>query len=127
MHNQNDNNASHYFFSNYKTAMRFDPLSTRVMASYTRQVQMARFLRRVFGTVTDWLAAWNQHGVLNRRLNAMPDYLLKDIGIRRDQIDAVTAGRLVREIAPLSPAGAQAEPAFAAAEDENAPVKPLAA
>lgn len=127
MRNHNDNVANYFDISNYKTAMRFDPLSTRMMASYTRQVEMARFLRHAFGTVRDWLITWNRRGDLNRALETMPDYLLKDIGIRRDQIDAVAAGRLRREAAPLNPAGVQAAPAFAAAEDKVDPVKPLAA
>ncbi len=127
MRNHNDNDANYYDFSNYKMAMRFDPLSTRIMTSYTRQVEMARFLRRAFGTVRNWFTAWNGRNNLTYRLNSMPDYLLEDIGIRRDQISAVAAGRLAREMAPLSPAVVQAASTVAGAKDDDLSVKPLAA
>ena len=35
--------------------------------------------------------------VVRRHLAELPDYLLRDIGIRRDQINAIAAGILIRE------------------------------
>ena len=127
MRNHNDNDANYLDFSSSETVKRIDPFRARVLASYTRQVEMARFLRAAFGTVRDWLAAWNRRGGLIRELNAKPDYILKDIGIRRDQIDAVASGRLKRETAPIRPVVVPAPSTVAGAKVDDQPVKPLAA
>ncbi len=58
------------------------------------------------------IVRWNRNHVLHRRLENMPDYLLKDIGIRHDQIDAIVSGSLRRDALALSPAGSQSSPAF---------------
>jgi len=78
-----------------------------VLANNARQVEIALFLRRIVASVIDWATAWHRQDVLSRELSALPDYVLKDIGIRRDQIGEVAMGHLVREaVAPtaLAPA-----------------------
>jgi hypothetical protein len=42
----------------------------------------------------------------------MPKYLLKDIGIRCDQVGAIVSGNLRRDPLALSPSGSQSSPAF---------------
>jgi uncharacterized protein YjiS (DUF1127 family) len=60
-----------------------------------------RELGRLFAAPVVWLVKtvvrWNERNILRRRLQELPDYMLKDIGIRRDQIDAVVSGDLKRE------------------------------
>ena len=47
-----------------------------------------------------------------RHLEALPGYLLKDMGFRRDQIGGVVSGGIKRDPLALSPAGSQSSPAF---------------
>ena len=81
---------------------------------------------KIIATIKAWLRAIEDR----RALAEMPDYLLNDIGLRRDQIDA---GGLWREgTAPApAPKEAQARPsakvvaiAPAAARPENKPATP---
>ncbi len=58
------------------------------------------------------IVGWNQRHALRRRLHELPDYLLKDIGIERDQIGAIVSRSLRRDPLALSPAGSQSAPAF---------------
>ncbi|MCZ6466376.1 MAG: DUF1127 domain-containing protein [Alphaproteobacteria bacterium] len=71
---------------------RVDPLATP---------NRARDLRRLFIAAVAWtvnaVSRWNTRHEQRRYLQELPDYLLKDIGIRRDQIDAVVSGSLKRD------------------------------
>ena len=82
---------------------RFDTLSARELARYARQVEMARFIRSAVQGLIKSIADWNRRNVLHRELHALPDYLLKDIGFRRDQIPAVVNNELRRETNTPSP------------------------
>ncbi len=55
---------------------------------------------------------WNERHAQRRHLQELPDYMLKDMGIRRDQIDAIISGNLRRDPLALSPTGGQSAPAF---------------
>ena len=70
----------------------------------------ARELRRLFIAAVAWtvdaVARWNRRHAQRRRLGDMPDHLLRDIGLRRDQIDAVVSGSLKREPSKLETAAA---------------------
>jgi len=98
---------------------RLDPLTLETLAHNKRQVEIALFISSAFKKVVDGIAAWYRGNVLARDLNAMPDYILKDIGIRRDQINAVVEGKLVRKTAPETP--------VAVATDDKVDNHPLAA
>ena len=63
---------------------------------------------------------WNQRNALNRRLQALPDYLLKDIGIGRGQIPAVVSGALKRQASPLAEAVSQGSLSFLDAKKRRA-------
>ncbi len=69
----------------------------------------ARELRRLFIAAVAWtvdaVARWNTRHAQRRRLSDLPDHLLRDIGIRRDQIDVVS-GRLKRGPSKLETAAA---------------------
>ncbi len=59
------------------------------------------------------LTAWNRQYNQARRLVNLPDYLLKDMGIERHQIESVVSGALSRDPLSLSPAGSpSSSPAF---------------
>jgi len=74
-----------------------DPLAITNRARDLR----SRELRRLFIAAVAWtvnaVARWNTRHGQRRHLSDLPDYLLRDIGIRRDQIDAVVSGSLKRE------------------------------
>lgn len=112
---------------------RFDTLSARELGRYARQMEMIRFIRSAVQGLFKSIADWNRRSILQRELNGLPDYLLKDIGFSRGNIPAVVNNELRREVYTLSPtagetmfgqAGIKVEtPANAGPETE----KPLAA
>ncbi len=59
-----------------------------------------RELRRLFTAAVAWtvnaVARWNTRHGQRRHLGDLPDHRLRDIGIRRDQIDAMVSGSLKR-------------------------------
>ena len=64
------------------------------------RVLRGRELRRLFIAAVAWtvnaVARWNTRHGQRRPLSDMPDHLLRDIGIRRDQIDAMGSESLKR-------------------------------
>lgn len=58
------------------------------------------------------IVGWHRKYAPQRRLENMPDYLLKDIGIRHDQVGTIVSGSLSRDPLALSPAGSHSSPAF---------------
>ena len=112
-----------------------DPLSARVLASHARQKEMARFLGhagqglfRVLRWLVKPLTNWHRRNVLYGDLQALPDYLLKDIGFTRDEITAVVYHQLRRQPLSLSPTGSQPASTVSGTENENREQKkPLAA
>lgn len=77
------------------------------------------------------ILAWLRNARDRRTLADMPDYLLKDIGLRRDEIDNI--GVIVREQAAPMPAQARpaatvvALPTAKSANKPSPPEKPMAA
>ncbi len=73
---------------------RVDPLAIANRARVLR----GRELRRLFIAAVTWtanaVARWNTRHGQRRHLSHLPDYLLRDIGIRRDQINAMGSGSL---------------------------------
>ena len=68
--------------------------------AYPRQTMFARAWRPAADAFTSALRViffGSRRRVVRRHLAELPDYLLRDIGIRRDQISAIAAGKLVRE------------------------------
>ena len=76
---------------------RVDPSAIAIRARVLR----SRELRRLFIAAVAWtvnaVASWNMRRRQRRNLSDLPDHLLRDIGIRRDQIDAMVSGSLKRE------------------------------
>ncbi len=131
---QNDNLANTDVLS-VNAPRRIDPLSAGVLGHYARQEEMARFIRKavpVFVQGVQWLVKpflnWHRRNVLYSDLQAMPDYLLKDIGFTRDEITAVVYHELRRQPLSLSPTRGQPVSAVSGTENENRKEeKPLAA
>jgi uncharacterized protein YjiS (DUF1127 family) len=129
---QNDNLANAGIFSAY-APQRIDPLSAGALGHFARQEEMARFIRKaapVFVQGIQWLVKpflnWHRRNVLYSDLQALPDYLLKDIGFTRDEITAVVYHQLKRQ--PLSLSPTRAHPVSAVSGTENRKKeKPLAA
>ena len=70
---------------------------------------LAGALRKTIETVTAWNRRYNQA----RRLENLPEYLLKDTAIQRHQIESVVSGALSRDSLSLSPTGSpSSSPAF---------------
>ena len=64
----------------------------------------SEFLAGALKRVVKALIRWNQRHALAHRLQALPDYLLNDIGIDRGQIPALVSGALKRQASPLAEA-----------------------
>ncbi len=64
------------------------------------RVLRSRELRRLFIAAVAWtvnaVGRWNTRHGQRRNLSDRPDHLLRDIGIRRDQINAMVSGSLKR-------------------------------
>lgn len=64
------------------------------------RVEQAKELRRLFTAAVargvDATARWAARNKQRRHLGNLPDYLLRDIGIRRDEINDVVSGNLKR-------------------------------
>ncbi len=89
-------NPPPFRFANTDVLDRVDPLTIIIEARDMQQ----RELGRLFAAPVVWLVKavvrWNERYTLRQRLQKLPDHTLKDIGIRRDQIDAVVSGSLKR-------------------------------
>ena len=92
----NLNDRHGYRFADTDVLDRVDPLAIIIEARAMQQ----RELGRLFAAPVVWLVKavvrWNERYTLRQRLQKLPDHMLKDIGIRRDQIDAVVSGSLTR-------------------------------
>ncbi len=86
-----------------------DPVDPFAIANRARDLRAGE-LRRLFIAAVAWTvdaaARWNRRHGQRRRLGELPDYLLRDIGIRRDQIDAVVSGSLERRPSKFETAAA---------------------
>ena len=113
MQNQNDNLANEDALS-VNGPRRIDPLSASALGHFARQQEMARFIGKAAPVLVQgvkWLAKpflnWHRRNVLYSDLQALPDYLLKDIGFTRDEITAVVYHQLRRQPLSLSPTRGQ--------------------
>ena len=64
------------------------PVDHKAIEAAIRRAHQLRseFLAAAPGRVVKAFIRWNQRHALNHRLQTLPDYLLKDIGIDRGQI-----------------------------------------
>ena len=65
----------------------------------------SQYLTALLTGLVKKIAGWYRRGNQTRHLRELPDYLLRDMGIDRGQIEAVMAGNLRRDpLAPVPPA-----------------------
>ncbi|MCH7937102.1 MAG: DUF1127 domain-containing protein [Proteobacteria bacterium] len=132
---QNDNHGNAAVLA-VNDSRRIDPLSAGVLGQFARQEAMARFIGKaasVFVQGVQWLAKpflnWHRRNVLYSDLQALPDYLLKDIGFTRGEITAVVYHELRRQ--PLSPSPTHGQPVSSVSSvsgiENRKEEKPLAA
>ena len=85
------------------------PVDQEAIEAATRRAHQLRseFFATALERVVKAFIRWNQRHAFNHRLQALPDYLLKDIGIDRGQIPAMVSGALKRQPSPLAEAVSQ--------------------
>lgn len=90
------------------------PIERSAIDAGLRRAHLLRsqYLTALLTGLVNRIVGWNRKYALQRRLDNMPDYLLKDIGIERDQVGAIVSGSLKSDPLALSPAGSQSAPAF---------------
>ncbi len=74
----------------YRRAMKAHPQQTM----FTRGWSLAA---DAFTSALRTIFFESRRQAVQRHLAELPDYMLRDIGIRRDQISAIAAGKLMRE------------------------------
>ena len=87
---------------------RVDPLTILIEARTMQQRELGRLIAAPVVWLVKAVVRWNERNILRRRLQEMPDYMLKDIGIRRDQIEMlchIGKGRDNDSLYPGSPDG----------------------
>ena len=98
------------------------PVDHKAIEAAIRRARQLRseFLAAAPGRVVKAFVRWNQRHALNHRLQALPDYLLKDIGIDRGLIPALVSGALKRQASPLAEAVSQGSLSFFDAKKRRA-------
>ncbi len=77
---------------------RLDTLTKANRASVLRSREMRRLFIAAVAWTVNAVGRWNTRHGQRRHLSDLPDYLLRDIGIRRDQINAMVFGSLKRGV-----------------------------
>lgn len=102
------------------------PIERSAIDAGIRRAHLLRsqYLAALLSGLVKKIVGWNREYARQRRLDNMPDYLLKDIGIERDQAGAIVSEGLRSDPLALSPSGSQSAPAFqgvsaAVAENSN--------
>lgn len=98
------------------------PVDYKVIEAAIRRAHQLRsdFFAAALERLVKAFIRWNQRNALNHRLQALPDYLLKDIGIGRGQIPAVVSGARKRQASPLAETVSQGSISFLDAKKRRA-------
>lgn len=99
-------------FAEIMARHRPDPLTAEILARYARQEMMAKFVRAACMAVKSALAKRLKGRVVYQELRELPDHLLDDIGIHRDQVSAVAYDGLTRPASDLELATGQGALSF---------------
>jgi uncharacterized protein YjiS (DUF1127 family) len=88
---------SKFSSSNLNNNTAGDALSSKVILDNLRIIKisevMGRFAKNFIASINRFVNQKN----MRRELNTMPDYLLLDIGVQRDQINGIVSGRIGRK------------------------------
>jgi uncharacterized protein YjiS (DUF1127 family) len=79
-----------------------DPSSVENAARRARQEYIMRSFAAIGRSIAAAVAGALRRRAVYRELAALPDHLLNDIGLRRDQLEAVAFGGLKREASDLA-------------------------
>jgi uncharacterized protein YjiS (DUF1127 family) len=74
-----------------------DELSSKAIIDNMRIIKISKALGKIIKSFIVYLTEFAYRNNIRRELNTMPDYLLLDIGVQRDQINAIVSGHIVRE------------------------------
>lgn len=99
-------------FADIMAQRPMDPLTAQVLARYARQEMIAKFVRAAWKAVTSAIAKRLRSRAVYQELDGLPDHLLEDIGIRRDQVSAVAYDGLTRPATDLELATGQGALSF---------------
>ncbi len=91
----NDNHPS-FRFAETDVLDRVDTLAIANRASVLRSKELRRLFIAAVAWTVNAVARWNTRHGQRRHLNDLSDHQLRDIGIRRDQINAMGSGSLNR-------------------------------
>jgi uncharacterized protein YjiS (DUF1127 family) len=72
-------------------------MSEKVIKIRSDVIGTDHWLRRLVAN----MKAWNVRRIAKTELRAMPDYLLKDIGVRRELVDAYVDGAVTKKSASV--------------------------
>ncbi|MFQ5764794.1 MAG: DUF1127 domain-containing protein [Rhodospirillales bacterium] len=128
----NANICRPYTFADTHLYDRVDPIALTRYARYSQWRAMRRLVGACFAWAARAIIGWHRRSVLKRHVSEMSDHMLQDIGVRRDQIPALAAGRLERQPSALAEAVADRSLRFLDAakrpdEDAAKPAAPIAA
>ena len=118
MRNQKNTATKVIEFSDDKIR-KTDPLSTSVLTENGRLIELSMFIGTAVRNLVKAVQDWNSRKNLTRELSTMPDYLLWDIGIRREQISSVVAGKIEEGSLSLNATGDQFAPVFYKDKDDT--------
>tara|TARA_B100001142_G_C14061840_1_gene549944 strand:- start:31 stop:303 length:273 start_codon:yes stop_codon:yes gene_type:complete len=60
----------------------------------SNKITMSKIFDKYIKGFFKFLIEWTSRNNLRRELNTMPDYLLTDIGLQRDQINGIVSGKI---------------------------------
>ncbi len=83
-------------FANTDVLDQVEPLAIANRARVLRSRELSRLFIAAVAWTVNAVVRWNTRHGQSRHLSYRPDHLLRDIGIRRDQIDGLVSGSLKR-------------------------------
>lgn len=124
MRNQNGNDENIVQFTGIPER-RIGPETARTLARHARQMEMFGFIRDLVVDGVKAVVRWHRQSALYRELVALPDSVLADIGLERDQIADVVYRGGARDARRREPTAGGA--AGGSSPRPTEPEKPLAA
>jgi uncharacterized protein YjiS (DUF1127 family) len=80
-----------------------DTLGRAAITDNFRLIAIARIIGNTANDFIRYIKGWERRAKLRRELINMPDYLLSDIGLQRNQINGIVSGRIENDSRRLGP------------------------